>query len=180
MKNYLVLMGAAAALLLASACSIAPGGTGSTPPLTAGSSAAAGNEPSPGAKCTPVAGGIPTTVKDFNCLNLASVSGSDSTGDLAWLGTDPFTVVTMVRDGVLSFASKTPCNTLMSSVKVTDTQFIVEPNMSMTQMGCQSPRSDYEGWVAKFFSTPLEYKLNKDSLELSNSHGTVVLKAVKS
>lgn len=126
--------------------------------------------------CLPAGNGIPTSVKDFECLNLISTGGTDANGGIAWLGTDPFTLVTMVRDGNVAFSSKTPCNTLMSSVQVTDTQFIVDPNLAMTMMACQSPQSDYEKWVAAFFSSALDYTLNSDSLVLSNDHGTVTFK----
>ena len=117
MKSRLALL--ATSLLLLSACSTAGGATPET--------SAAGTEISleTPAQCTLAAGGVPRTIKEFECLNLSSVGGSDATGELAWLGTDPFTVVTKIRDGVLSFSAKTPCNTLMSQVEVTDTQFVV-------------------------------------------------------
>ena len=121
-----------------------------------------------------MAAGIPATEKDFSCLFLSSVSGSDATGELAWLSSNPFTLVSMERDGTVSFSSKTPCNTLMRSVK--DMQFIVEPNMAMTMMACQSPQNDYEKLVSTFVSTPLDYTLNKDSLVLRGEHGTVIFK----
>lgn len=179
MKKPLALLGAALLLMLATACG-SPS-AGDSPAETAGNTAAdlpaSATPESPESSCAPIAGGIPASVADFNCLNLSSVSGSDATGELAWLGSDPFTLVTLQQDGALRFSSKTPCNTLMSSVKVTDTQFIVDPNMAMTMMGCQSPQSDYESWVAKFFSTPLDYTLNKDSMVLRGEHGTVTFKA---
>ncbi|WP_207346327.1 META domain-containing protein [Arthrobacter sp. E3] len=175
MKKYLVLLGATMALLFASACSTTAAGT----PAADAPSATVGNDTDltnpTQADCTPVAGGIPATEEDFSCLNLSSASGTDATGELAWVGSDPFTLVTMERDGVLSFSSTTPCNTLMGSVTVTDKQFIVA-NMGMTQMGCQSPQSDYEKWVSTFFSTPLDYTLNMDSLVLRGEHGTVTFK----
>ncbi|MDO5754268.1 META domain-containing protein [Arthrobacter sp.] len=176
MKKYFVLLGATMALLLASACSTTPAGTpaADTPSATVSDDTDLANPTE--ADCTPVAGGIPATEQDFSCLNLSSASGSDATGELAWVGSDPFTLVTMARDGALSFSSKTPCNTLMSTVKVTDKQFIVDPNMAMTMMACQSPQSDYEKWVSTFFSAPLDYTLNKDSLVLRGEHGTVTFK----
>lgn len=159
MKKPLALVGTALILMLATACG-SPSAGGS-PTETAGNTAAdlpaSASPEDPETPCAPVAGGIPASAQDFSCLNLVSVSGSDTTGELAWLGSDPFTLVTLEQDSTLRFSSKTPCNTLMSSVKVTDTQFIVDPNMAMTMMACQDPQGDYESWVAKFFSTPLEY-----------------------
>lgn len=180
MKKYLVLMGTAMAMLFASACNTTPAGTSAVdaPPTTAPEGA---NPSVPAeAKCTPVAGGIPTTEQDFDCLDLVSVAGGDATGELAWLGTEPFTLATMVRDGSLSFSSQTPCNTLMSTVKVIDKQFIVDPNIAMTMMACQSPQSDYETWVSTFFSTPLDYTINNESLILSGENGTVTFKPAAS
>ncbi|MFB9165296.1 MULTISPECIES: META domain-containing protein [Arthrobacter] len=186
MKKFLLLMGASVALVLTSACGSPASGPAGEPAAPASSSGPASgdtisSEEDPSADamspaCTPVAGGIPATAKDFACLNLISVSGSDATGALPWLGTDPFTLVTSEQDGGIHFSSKTPCNTVMSSATVTDTTFTVAPNMAMTMMGCQSPQNDYEGWVVKFFSAPLDYTVAKDSLELSNSHGTVTFK----
>ncbi|AIY02640.1 hypothetical protein ART_3041 [Arthrobacter sp. PAMC 25486] len=201
MKKSLVLLGALMALLLASACSTTPSGSpDENPPASSASqttepTSATQNAPEPSAPqeapaaapsedpppasdddCVPAGTGIPASVQDFECLNLTSVSGTDATGEITWLGTDPFTLVTMVRDGNVAFSSKTPCNTLMSSVQVTDTQFVVDPNMAMTMMACQSPQSDYEKWVATFFSAPLNYTLNPDSLVLGNDHGTVTFK----
>lgn len=166
MRSRLVLL--AASLLLLSACGATPEGTAST------SEAPMSNESAE--QCSAVVGGVPRSAKDFECLNLSSVSGRDASGELAWLGEDPFTLVTMPRDGAVAFASKTPCNTLMSQVDVTDSQFVVNANLGMTQMACQSPQSDREQWVIKFFSTPLDYTLNTDSLTLSNSVGTVIFK----
>lgn len=181
MKKHLALLGAALFLLLATACGgPSAGASANTDGSVSVESPGPGqgiSQEAPEAPCTPVAGGIPATAEDFSCLNLMSTSGSDATGELAWLGSDPFTLVTLKQDGALRFASKTPCNTLMSSVKVTDTQFLVGPGMGMTQMGCQAPQSDYEKWVATFFSTPLDYTLNKDSLVLRGEHGTVTFKA---
>lgn len=220
MKKRLVLMGAATALLLVSACSssspdspttssaahsasqssasatasqegtepppASPSPTESPsspdsqePPASSEAPAAAPSNTAPPASadgCVPAGKGIPTTVEDFDCLNLVAVSGTDANGEIAWIGTHPFTLVTMIRDGNVAFSSKTPCNTIMSSVKVTDTQFTVDPNMAMTMMACQSPQSDYERWVATLFSTPLNYTLNQDSLVLGNEHGTVTFK----
>ena len=157
MKKPLVLMGATMAVLFASACSTTPAGTSAVDaPTTTTPVIANPSLPSAGAECTPVAGGIPASETDFGCLHLASVSGSDAPGELVWLGTEPFTLATMVRDGALSFSSRTPCNLLMSAVKVKDKQFIVDPNMAMTLMACQSPQSDFETWVTAFFSTPLD------------------------
>lgn len=179
MKKHLAFFGTALIMMTVAACgSPSAGGSAHTAGSVSVESPGPGQNISPNAElpkppCTPVAGGIPAAAKDFNCLNLTSVSGSDATGELAWLGSDPFTLVTLEQDGALRFSSKTPCNTLMSSVKVTETQFIVDPNMAMTMMGCQSPQSDYESWVAKFFSTPLDYALIKDTLVLSGEHGTV-------
>lgn len=179
MKKHVALLVAALFLLLTTACG--SHSAGSSPAETAGSTAAdlpvSASPEDPETPCAPVAGGIPASAQDFSCLNLISVSGSDATGELAWLGSEPFTLVTLKQDGALRFSSKTPCNTLMSGVKVTDTQFMVDPNMAMTMMACQSPQSDYESWVAKFFSTPLDYTLSKDSLVLSGEHGTVTFKA---
>ncbi|MHA7268550.1 META domain-containing protein [Arthrobacter sp. HLT1-20] len=169
MRSRLVLL--AASLLLLSACGATPG-PGSTASEATAASAGAPEQ------CTPATGGIPGVAKDFECLDLISVSGSDSTGELAWLGKDPFTLVTLPRDGGVFFSSKTPCNTLMSQVEVTDTQFVVDSNLAMTMMACQSPQSDYENWVIKFFSTPLDYAFNAGSLTLSNSVGTVTFKPV--
>ena len=179
MKKCAVLLGAVLVLLLASACTTSPDSSPTLEPTSKPNSGVAASS-APNDQCTPVAGGIPAQVPDFDCLNLSSVSGSDATGELAWLGTDPFTLVTTVRDSKLSFSSKTPCNTLMSSATVTDTQFIVDPQMAMTMMACKSTQSDYEGWVVKFFSSPLNYTLNADSLVLSNTEGTVTFKAAGS
>ncbi|POH75147.1 hypothetical protein CVS27_00605 [Arthrobacter glacialis] len=172
-KRHLFLLGAA--LLLLSACGTTPdaGGAAGAAGTTSDATDVSTQTPT---QCAPVAGGIPHSVKDFDCLNLSSVSGSDSTGELAWLGNEPFTVMTMPRDGGVSFSSKTPCNTLMGQVEVSDTQFVVGSNLAMTMMACQSPQSDYEKWVVKFFSTPLDYTLNADSLILSNTVGTVTFK----
>lgn len=189
MKKSLVLWGTIFALMMTSACgSSASGPAGEGAPSTSSSSPASGDSISseegtptdaPADECTPVAGGIPANAGEFTCLNLVSTSGTDATGELAWLGTDPFTLVTSEQEGGLHFSSKTPCNTVMSSVEVTDTQFIVGPNMAMTMMACQSPQSDYERWVTTFFSAPLDYTLDKDSMVLSNEHGTVTFKAAK-
>lgn len=181
MKKHLALLGAALFLLLATACGgPSAGGSADTDESVSVESPRPGqgmSQEAPAAPCTPVAGGIPASAADFNCLNLISTSGSDATGELAWLGSDPFTLVTLEQDGALRFSSKTPCNTLMSSVKVTDTQFLVDPDIAMTMMGCQAPQSDYEKWVATFFSTPLDFTLNKDTLVLRGEHGTVTFKA---
>lgn len=48
--------------------------------------------------------------------------------------------------------------------------------MATTMMGCREPQSDYERWVAAFFSTPLDYTLAQDSMVLRNDHGTVAFK----
>ncbi|MEO6530623.1 MAG: META domain-containing protein [Specibacter sp.] len=168
MKRRLVL--SATSLLLLSACTTPGGATPET------GTASPGIPLETPVQCTPAGGGVPRTIKDFECLNLGSVSGSDATGELAWLGSDPFTVVTMVTDGALSFSSKTPCNILRSQVTVTNTQFVVGPDIFLTQMGCPSPQTDHEKWVVKFFSSPLDYTLNADSLVLRNNAGTVAFK----
>lgn len=125
-KRTLVLLAATCALMMASACG-SPSGTSGT--SGEGAPATTNSVPVPGGTissgivastdalpetCTPVAGGIPANAKDFNCLVLVSTSGSDATGELAWVGTDPFTLATSEQDGALHFSSKTPCNTLMS------------------------------------------------------------------
>lgn len=183
MKKSLVLCGTVFALMMTSACGTGPGGGSAGGSSVSGpaESGSAATDPGPAesqetADCKPVAGGIPANAQEFTCLNLVSASGSDATGELSWLDTDPFTLVTLERDGELRFSSKTPCNTLMSSMDVTETQLIVGPNMAMTMMACQGPQSDYERWVATFFSAALDYTLGKDTMVLSNEHGTVTFK----
>jgi len=168
MSNKPWLATAACTLLFLSACDAGPAAPGAHIPTSPGGATA----------CTPVPGGIPKTAKDFNCLDLVSVTGADMSGKLDWLGTDPFTLTTNLEDGGLRLGSKTPCNTLGAALKVTDSQLVVDPGtMVQTAMGCQSPESDREQWVVNFLSQPMDYLVKGDTLVLNNPEGFVVLKA---
>lgn len=166
---------AAAGLLFLSACAPAPAPSSQAPSSSVQQGTA--GTASPEAPCTPVAGGIPKTIADFNCLSLVSVSGRNSNGPLAWLGTDPITVKTSTLGGQLNIGGQAACNYYGAPVTVTATMLIVSADkMTSTAIGCLGAKGEQDKWVFAFLGKPMNYTVRDQTLVLSNSLGEIILK----
>ncbi|SEI72776.1 hypothetical protein SAMN04487917_102215 [Arthrobacter sp. yr096] len=111
----------------------------------------------------------------LGCSKFTSVRGSDAAGDVAWLGTHPLKVSSTRADGEWILNVGTPCNYLQVEVSVSGD--ILTPGWrTATDRGCEEPTGSYQAWTEKLFEQPVQWKLDGDTLILSNSHATIELK----
>lgn len=149
---------------------IQPGGTG----IQSG-----GNTQQPGITQPPDPTRSPETPPceggPLGCSEFTSVRGTDATGDVAWLGTDPLRVSSRHANGVWTLFVHTPCNYLQVAVSVQDDVF-TQLWMMVTDRGCVEPTDNYQAWTEELFEQPVQWKLDGDTLTLKNSHATIELK----
>ncbi|WP_426998614.1 META domain-containing protein [Pseudarthrobacter sp. N5] len=110
----------------------------------------------------------------FGCQAYTSVSGRDSSGELAWLKDQPLVVSSVFVNGTWTVGVKTPCNGLGVEVDVRGDQLIPGSIVS-SAMACPGPESGYENWTHGLFKKAVTWTLDGQSLVLQNSYGTVVL-----
>lgn len=108
----------------------------------------------------------------FGCRTYQSVSGRDSSGELAWLQSQPLEVSTVFVNGTWTVGVKTPCNHLGIEVDVQGDQLLTT-NIISTAMACLGPEGGYENWTHALFKQAVTWKLEGQSLVLQNAHGTV-------
>jgi len=68
-----------------------------------------------------------------------------------------------------------PCNYLQVAVAVQG-EVMRQLWMAVSDVGCVEPQVSYQLWTEKLFDQPVQWKLDGDSLTLSNSHATIELK----
>ena len=157
-----------------------PGGTagpdpsaGPTPPDGAGnapSSAPRTPDPVPSEDCSDV-GGLP------GCVTFTSVSGSDPSGPLAWLGTDPLRFSVRTVDGRVTVGIGTPCNGGGGPAALDGQTLTVDTSQfAVTLMGCPGPRAEYEAWAWNCIAEPVTYSYDGTTLTWANARGTVVFR----
>lgn len=131
------------------------------------SSGAAIPQPATSSLQGPVCAGGP-----FGCRTYSSVSGRDSSGELAWLQTQPLVVSTAFVNGTWAVGVKTPCNGLSVEVDVRKDK-LIPGEISAKPKGCLGPASGYQNWACALFKQTVTWRLVARSLVLRNSHGTV-------
>lgn len=116
----------------------------------------------------------------FGCVTFESHEGADVSGTLSWLSTDPIAVSFAVQNGTPTMVVSTPCNSVNVPVTITATQITPDAGgLSVGAMGCASPTADYEAWTTKLVSSPMDYSLSGDELQLENSEGRVELTKIR-
>jgi len=145
-----------------------PSGAGIQPGITQQSGDTQQSDPTRGPE-TPCEGG------PLGCAEFTSVRGTDVTGDVAWLGTDPLTVSSRHANGAWTLFVHTPCNYLQVAVSVQD-DVLTQLWMMVTDHGCVAPTDNYQAWTEELFEQPVQWKLDGDTLTLKNSHATIELK----
>ena len=143
------------------------------PPDGAGNAPSSGPrtpEPGPNEDCSDV-GGLP------GCVTFTSVSGSDASGPLAWLGTDPLSFSVRTVDGKVTAGIGTPCNGGGGPAELDGRTMAVDTSQfAVTLMGCPGPRADYEAWARDYIAEPVTYSYDGTALTWSNARGTVVFR----
>jgi len=168
-------LAAAVVLLFLSACGSTPTPSGQVP-SSVQSGTPSGTAPAE-PPCTPVPGGVPKTIADFNCLNLVSIGGRDASGTLAWLATNPVTVKTSILGGRLTIGGQAACNYYGAPLTVTGTTLTVKADqMTSTAIGCLGEASDREQWTYAFLAMPMNWVVKGQTLVLSNAKGEMILK----
>jgi heat shock protein HslJ len=176
MKLTKLLHGAAGAILMTMAvgsCAGVPGADQGSP-LPAAPDSSFGTEtagpdtgsPIPGPSCE---GG------PFGCRTFTSTEGSDASGELEWLHSQPLVVSSTFVNGTWTVGVKTPCNHMSIEVSVEGNQLIPGQTIS-TAMACAEPAGGFESWTRELFEQTVKWELTGESLLLQNGHGTVVLK----
>ncbi|WP_442784841.1 META domain-containing protein [Arthrobacter sp. CG_A4] len=108
----------------------------------------------------------------FGCRSYQSVGGRDSSGELAWLQSQPLVVSTVFVNGTWTVGVKTPCNGLGVEVDLQGDQ-LIPGEIIATAVGCLGPESGYEAWTHELFRLAVTWTRDGQSLVLRNSHGTV-------
>lgn len=111
----------------------------------------------------------------LDCSEFTSVRGTDATGEVAWLGTDPLTVSSRKANGEWTLFVHTPCNYLQVAVSVQN-DVLTQLWRMVSDRGCQEPTDDYQAWTEQLFEQPVQWKLDGDTLTLRNSHATIELR----
>ena len=142
-----------------------PDGAGDPP-----SSASRTPDPVPSEDCSDV-GGLP------GCVTFTSVSGSDPSGPLPWLGTDPLRFSVRTVDGRVTVGIGTPCNGGGGPAELDGTTLTVDhAQFAVTLMACLGPQGDYEKWAWDLIAEPITYTYDGTTLTWTNARGTVVLR----
>ena len=111
----------------------------------------------------------------LGCSTFTSVRGSDATGDVAWLGTQPLRISSTHVNGAWTLLVKTPCNVLNVEVSVQEDVWATR-SMAASAMGCRELEGSYEAWTVKLFEQPVQWNLDDGMLTLSNPHATIEFK----
>lgn len=111
----------------------------------------------------------------LGCSGFTSVRGSDATGDVAWLGTEPLRVTSARFDGVWTLHVYMPCNYLQVEVSAHD-DVLTPGARSVSDGGCDGLTASYQAWTEQLFEQPVQWKLDGGTLTLHNSHATIELK----
>lgn len=116
-------------------------------------------------------GGLP------GCVVFNSVSGSDASGPLVWLGTDPLAFTVSTVEGQVQGAVKTPCNR-GSGPAMLDGQTLTfdRSRFGSTAMGCLGAAAGYEAWAFAMVSEPVHYTYDGTTLTWTDARGTVVFR----
>ncbi|WP_175637347.1 META domain-containing protein [Sinomonas mesophila] len=151
-----------------------PGGPAQpTPPDGAGdapSSAPRTPDPTPSEDCSDV-GGLP------GCVTFTSVSGSDPSGPLPWLGTDPVSFSVRTVNGRVTVGIGTPCNGGGGPAELDGATLTVDHSQfAQTLIACLGPQADYERWTWNLIAEPVSYAYDGTTLTWSNPRGTVVFR----
>ena len=142
-----------------------PDGAGDPP-----SSASRTPDPVPSEDCSDV-GGLP------GCVTFTSVSGSDPSGPLPWLGTDPLRFSVRTVDGRVTVGIGTPCNGGGGPAELDGTTLTVDhAQFAVTLMACLGPQGDYEKWAWDLIAEPITYTYDGTTLTWTNARGTVVFR----
>jgi heat shock protein HslJ len=127
----------------------------------------------PSEDCSDV-GGLP------GCVTFTSVSGSDPSGPLPWLGTDPLRFSVRTVDGRVTVGIGTPCNGGGGPAELDgQTMTVDHSQFAVTLMACLGPHGDYEKWAWDFIAEPVTYTVNTQdgtTLTWTNARGTVVFR----
>lgn len=116
-------------------------------------------------------GGLP------GCVTFTSVSGSDSTGPLGWLGTDPIRFSVSTVNGVVQGGVVSPCNRGGGPVALDGKTLTFDRTRTVrTLMACLTRAAEYEAWTFNFVDEPVRYTYDGTTLTWSNSLGTVVFR----
>ncbi len=111
----------------------------------------------------------------LGCSEFTSLRGTDATGDVAWLGTEPLEISSSQVNGGWILYVTTPCNWLQVTVSVGDD--VLTPLWRVaTDRGCEGSTASYQAWTEELFEQPVQWKLDGDTLTLKNSHATIELK----
>lgn|GEM_PF-2553737 len=176
---YVAAVSTVCALLLAGCAQDA-----SVSDVPAASSEQPGTSPTPGVSQLPSAAEGTGTVpgadnscegSPLGCSEFVSVRGTDATGAVAWLGTEPLRVSSRHANGQWTLFVMAPCNYLQVAVAVQG-EVMRQLWMAVSDVGCVEPQVSYQLWTEKLFDQPVQWKLDGDSLTLSNSHATIELK----
>ncbi|ASN53760.1 META domain-containing protein [Sinomonas sp. R1AF57] len=122
----------------------------------------------PSITCDPV-GGLPA------CVDFASVSGSDASGPLAWLGTDPLAFRLEEVDGQVHARLKTPCN-VGDGLASLDGSTLTVTRLAVSAKGCSEPAAAYEHWTWNLIGGPVPYTYDGATLTWTSARGTVVFR----
>jgi heat shock protein HslJ len=113
------------------------------------------------------------------CSSFVSKSGSDFSGDLAWLESEGLVLSVTTRTGEPSLTITTPCNAI--TVPATISADRIQPDtdhLAAGAMSCAAPASEYEAWARQLVSRPLDYRLDGEDLVLENDTATLRLSRV--
>lgn len=142
-----------------------PDGSGDAP-----SSAPRTTATAPSEDCSDV-GGLP------GCVTFTSVSGSDPSGAVPWLGTDTVSFSVRTVDGRVTVGIGTPCNGGGGPAQLDGATLTVDMSQfAVTAMGCLGPEGGYEAWTWDLIEEPLAYAYDGTTLTWSNARGTVVFR----
>ncbi|WP_310202463.1 META domain-containing protein [Paenarthrobacter nitroguajacolicus] len=111
----------------------------------------------------------------LGCAEYTTVRGTDATGNVAWLESEPLRVSSRHANGQWTLFVHTPCNHLQVAVSV-QANVMTQLWMAATDRGCEGPTASYQAWTEKLFEQPVQWKLDGDVLTLRNSHATIEFK----
>ena len=110
------------------------------------------------------------------CSQYVSISGTSDGVTLPWVAAGGLRVELYSVNGVLQFATKTPCNPISGPATITANTLTLG-KLAAGAMGCAGESSAQEQWVTQFLSRPIEMSFVKDTLTWTAGADTLSFKS---